>query len=161
MKTAIILLLGAMAIAATAPEDFNYVAGEGEVFQVSTSVLVRFGAGNQWIKQRVVGTVRCDAATFTDPAPGVAKTCETATQNRAPGVAQLTWDASPDPRVAEYRVYMKTATSDFSTGWSVGKQTKMGVTGLPRGETYSFCVKAFDSSGEGSDCSNLASKSIP
>lgn len=79
--------------------------------------------------------------------------------------AGLAWDAQSDPRVAGYRVYYGTGSRDYAqakgSGLDAGNCTSYVVSNLGRGSTYYFAVTAYDASGNESDFSNEASKSIP
>lgn len=79
--------------------------------------------------------------------------------------ATLGWDTVSDARVAGYRVYYGTGSRDYAqakgAGLNAGGCTTYVVTGLDRGRTYYFAVTAYDASGNESDFSNEASKTIP
>jgi chitodextrinase len=79
--------------------------------------------------------------------------------------ATLTWGAPSDSRVVGYRVYYGNGSRDYMQAWGTGAQagncTTYVVTNLNRGATYYFAVTAYDASGNESDFSNEASKSIP
>lgn len=79
--------------------------------------------------------------------------------------ATLSWDAVSNARVAGYRVYYGLASRNYAqakgVGLNAGGCTTYVVTGLDRGRTYYFAVTAYDASGNESDFSNEASKSIP
>lgn len=58
---------------------WRYCAVEGGVCTLSGSAqTIRFGADGRYATRQAAGQVRCDTATFGDPAPGVPKTCELA-----------------------------------------------------------------------------------
>ena len=79
--------------------------------------------------------------------------------------ATLIWDAISDARVSGFRVYYGTGSRDYAqakgAGLNAGGCTTYVVTGLDRGRTYYFAVTAYDASGNESDFSNEASKTIP
>lgn len=79
--------------------------------------------------------------------------------------ATLTWDPVSDARVIGHRVYYGTGSRDYAqakgAGVNAGGCTTYVVTGLDRGRTYYFAVTSYDSSGNESDFSNEASKTIP
>ena len=79
--------------------------------------------------------------------------------------ATLTWDPVSDARVTGHRVYYGTGSRDYAqakgAGVNAGGCTTYVVTGLDRGRTYYFAVTSYDSSGNESDFSNEASKTIP
>ena len=79
--------------------------------------------------------------------------------------ATLSWDPVSDARVTGHRVYFGTRSRDYAqangAGLNAGGCTTYVVTGLDRGRTYYFAVTSYDSSGNESDFSNEASKTIP
>jgi fibronectin type 3 domain-containing protein len=79
--------------------------------------------------------------------------------------ATLSWDVGSDPRIAGYRVYYGTGSRDYAqakgAGLNAGSCSTYVVTGLDRGLTYYFAVTAYDASGNESDFSNEARKTIP
>ena len=77
----------------------------------------------------------------------------------AAGLANLAWDASPDPNVAGYKIYYGTSSRNYSNSMSVGMVTSYNVIGLTPG-TYYFSVTACDASGNESGFSNEASKIV-
>ena len=98
---------------------------------------------------------------------GVSIECPSASAAADPGPvgAGLSWDAGTDARVVGYRVYYGTGSRDYAQakgmGLDAGNCTRFVVSGLERGRTYYFTVTAYDASGNESDFSNEASKSIP
>jgi len=87
----------------------------------------------------------------------VTLTVMSATSN---GTAQLSWDPSISTDVAGYKVYVGTASGNYSSSISVGIVTSYTVTNLGVGNTYYFAVTDYDSSGLESGLSNEVSKSI-
>jgi hypothetical protein len=77
----------------------------------------------------------------------------------AAGLANLAWDASPDPNVAGYKLYYGTSSGNYSNTINVGKVTSYSVSGLAPG-TYYFAVSAYDASGNESSFSNEAIKTV-
>lgn len=79
--------------------------------------------------------------------------------------ATLTWSAPGDANVVGYRVYYGTGSRDYrqakGAGINAGNCTSYVVNSLDLGRTYYFAVTAYDASGNESDFSNEASKSIP
>ncbi len=51
------------------------VASEGQKFTLVEPMIVRYGFTPAWVERTLSGTVTCNSATFTDPAPGVTKRC--------------------------------------------------------------------------------------
>lgn len=85
---------------ATAQAAWVKVANEWATFQTSGATVVRFGAGSQWIQKTVSGPGTCDRFFFgSDPAYGLAKTCEADVQATTPdpGIAP---SSSTTPTVA-------------------------------------------------------------
>jgi len=56
--------------------NWRRCAAEGGVCVVNGSARVRFGANGRYSTLQVTDRVTCNVRTFTDPAPGQAKTCE-------------------------------------------------------------------------------------
>lgn len=51
---------------------------EGSVMQLTAAAAIEYGAGSAWAGKTVgPGAVACSNATFSDPVPGVAKSCRT------------------------------------------------------------------------------------
>jgi len=75
------------------------------------------------------------------------------------GDAILTWDPNLEPDLAGYKVYYGTASGSYGTPIDVGNKTTYTVTGLGYG-TYYFAVKAYDTTGNLSNFSNEASKTL-
>ena len=81
-----------------------------------------------------------------------------------PGIADhdtalLSWQASADPRVMGYEVWMGTRPS-YQTPTKVGKATSYTYTKLAPG-TYYFNVTSYDSAGKRSAMSNRVIKNVP
>lgn len=66
----------------------------------------------------------------------------------------LAWDSSPSPAVAGYRVYLGTASGNYTTIVEVGNVTTNTVPGLTNGVTYFMAVTAYDTNGLESAFSN-------
>jgi hypothetical protein len=81
------------------------------------------------------------------------------------GTATLAWSAVSGPNLGGYRVYYGTASGNylqpFGQGINVGTATSYTITGLSSGNTYYFAVTAYDTSGNESNYSGEASKSLP
>jgi hypothetical protein len=75
------------------------------------------------------------------------------------GEAVLTWDQSPGPDVAGYKIYFGTASHLYGSPINAGNKTTFTFTGLDDG-TYYFSVTAYDTAGNESGFSNEASKTI-
>lgn len=56
----------------------------------------------------------------------------------------LSWDANPEPDIAGYRVYYRTAVGDSSEVVDVGNTTTFTVPSLGDGITYLFSVTAYN-----------------
>jgi hypothetical protein len=82
------------------------------------------------------------------------------TSPAARGQARLSWDASPEPDIVGYRVYMGTASGIYKSVFSVGTVTTFTVADLPAGATYFFAVTAYDSGGVESGLSDEVNKTI-
>jgi hypothetical protein len=76
--------------------------------------------------------------------------------------ATLLWDASADPEVAGYKVYLATASEGYGAPIATVPMdvTTYTITGLETGITYFFVVTAYNSSGAESSFSNEVSKAI-
>lgn len=57
------------------PPDVQVGCVENRTCTTSGIREIWFGAGNSWIYKLVNGTINCNVATFSDPAPGVFKAC--------------------------------------------------------------------------------------
>lgn len=154
--------------AAAAPpiEEWKPVAAEGEMFATHTSVMVRYGVADDIklsVRKRIQGAARCDALTFTDPAPGRAKSCMVNPENRAPGVAAVAWTNAPAPAIGT-RLYIRTKEGAYGppgSGWLAGKQERFVVAGLIRGQSYTFCARSEDAAGvESVECSNEGTREV-
>jgi len=77
-----------------------------------------------------------------------------------PGV-NLSWDASPDPGVAHYKIYFGTGSYNYTRTVTVGNVTSASIEGLTEGTTYYFAVTAISEWGEESDFSNEAIYVLP
>ncbi len=75
----------ASSAAATTGGSWTKVADENGGFTLSSTRLVRYGAGSSWIERSLSGTVSCSNATFGDPIAGVAKECDLLDQPAASG----------------------------------------------------------------------------
>ena len=152
-------------VSASATATWTEVAAEGEYFRVLNTVPIRFGAGDKWVKLRLSGSFQCNATTFgSDPAPGVAKTC----QSRDSFVAangMVTWTKNSDPAVVGYRVYYGSAPSSYfqpsGSGFAAGNNSRFTVVNLPSGQTSYFAVTSVDSTGRESPYSAEVSKKVP
>ncbi len=71
--------------AAATTGSWTKVADENGGFTLSSTRLVRYGAGSSWIERSLSGTVSCSNATFGDPIAGVAKECDLLDQPAASG----------------------------------------------------------------------------
>lgn len=70
------------------------------------------------------------------------------------GTASLAWDSSPSSGVTGYRVYIGSASGNYTSSVVAGNATTTTISGLTPGVTYFFAVKAFDASGVESAFSN-------
>jgi len=70
------------------------------------------------------------------------------------GTASLAWDSSPSSGVTGYRVYMGTASGNYTSNVAAGNATTTTLSGLTSGTTYFFAVKAYNASGVESAFSN-------
>ncbi len=99
------------------------VADENQVFTISGSQLVRFGAGSSWIEKTVSGNSKCDRFVFgSDPAYGVQKTCER-------------WVADSTATAADVSVAALPATIAAGSGYAVdsvnGNDANPGTAAAP------------------------------
>lgn len=98
---------------------------------------------------------------------GISVECPRATSiaSLAENSAALNWDAGTDPKIAGYRVYYGTASRAYAqakgSGLDAGNCNRFVVSNLERGRRYYFAVTAYDASGDESDFSNEASKTLP
>lgn len=82
----------AAVVRAAAAATWVKVANEWTSFSVSTTQLVRYGSGTQWIEKTVSGTVPCTNAFFgRDPLVGVTKQCEVQTAAAPATQVVLNW----------------------------------------------------------------------
>jgi hypothetical protein len=81
-----------------------------------------------------------------------------------PGSVTLQWTGANDSRVTGYRVYVGTSSGNYlwakGGGINAGGSSSSVVSGLNTGQTYYFSVTSYDSSGNESDFSAEASKTI-
>lgn len=70
------------------------------------------------------------------------------------GTAGLAWDSSPSSGVAGYRVYLGTASRNYTSSVEAGTATTTTIQNLLSGTTYFFAVKAYNASGTESAFSN-------
>ena len=63
------------------------------------------------------------------------------------GSVLLTWEAGPEPDIAEYWIYYGTSTRVYAPPIPVGNVTSYTISGLDEGKTYYFSVTAVDTSG--------------
>ena len=77
------------------------------------------------------------------------------------GQVTVAWDASPDPTIVGYKVYVGTTSGVYSVSVvDVGNVTSYTVTGLQPGTVY-IATTAYDQSGLESGFSNEVSATIP
>jgi len=74
---------------------------------------------------------------------------------------QLTWDPSPEPDIAGYRLYYGLASGDYSHVSDVGPLTSCVIAGLQENRVYFFAATAYTTSGLESAFSNELSYAIP
>jgi hypothetical protein len=86
---------------------------------------------------------------------------------RSEGATKLTWEApttvsdgTPLTDLAGYKIYYGTSSGNYTEVIDAGNVTTYTVGSLPPG-TYYFAVTAYNGSGNESDYSNEASKTIP
>ncbi len=65
----------------------------------------------------------------------------------------LGWDAVPEPNIQAYRLYVGTASAQYSTTYEAGAVLSFQIDDLEIGRTYYFSVKAIDTTGAESDFS--------
>jgi hypothetical protein len=66
-------------------------------------------------------------------------------------VNTISWDANTEPELAGYKVYMGRRSMVYDTEINVGTVTSYELTS-PEGAQCFFAVKAYDRSGNCSDC---------
>ncbi|HTQ51105.1 MAG TPA: fibronectin type III domain-containing protein [Candidatus Acidoferrales bacterium] len=66
----------------------------------------------------------------------------------------LTWNPSPSPDVAGYNVYSGVVSGIYSSKLTVGKTPTATIGSLTPGNTYYFCVTAYNNAGAESPPSN-------
>jgi len=76
------------------------------------------------------------------------------------GSAQLSWSPSSSAGVTGYKIYIGTASRQYTSPIDVGIDTTHNIAGLLSGKTYYFAVTAYSSGGE-SAWSDEVQKSIP
>lgn len=77
------------------------------------------------------------------------------------GTASLTWDASTDPSIARYNLYMGTQPGVYGPPVAVGSNTSYTAGNLTGGKTYYFSVTAVNAGGAESQYSNEVNKAVP
>jgi chitinase len=77
------------------------------------------------------------------------------------GSATLAWDASADPGVTGYFVYVGNTSGSYNTKLDVSNYTGVTVSNLLQGMTYYFAASAYDRYGYESSLSPEASVVIP
>jgi len=70
------------------------------------------------------------------------------------GEVGVAWDAKTEPEIVGYKIYYQGVTHTDLRSIDVGSVTTYTVTGLDP-DTYSFCVTAYDPSGNETGCSNV------
>ena len=80
--------------------------------------------------------------------------CLLETTSLASSSVILTWDANPEPDVEGYKIYMGTASGNYSQTNNVGNVVVATLSGLTTGTTYYFVATAYNTSGLESDYSN-------
>jgi chitodextrinase len=74
---------------------------------------------------------------------------------------QLSWDASPEPDLMGYTVYMGTSQGSYNTTKNTGLNSSYVFQNLPQGITYYFTVTAYDQTNNESLPSEEVSVKIP
>lgn len=74
---------------------------------------------------------------------------------------QLSWDASPEPDLMGYNVYMGTSQGSYHTTKNTGPNPSYVFQNLPQGITYYFTVTAYDQTNNESLPSEEVSVKIP
>jgi hypothetical protein len=74
--------------------------------------------------------------------------------------ATLMWSPNGETDLAGYKVYIGNAPGAYGPPITIGKQTSYTVGNLQLGNTYYFALSAYDTSGNESALSTVASKSI-
>ena len=90
-------------------------------------------------------------------------TSSSTTGTSTTGSATLSWALGTDPGLAGYYVYVGTSSGVYNypgSPFTTGLVSTYTIPNLPKGQTYSFALKAFNSSGQTSDFSAEVSKSI-
>ncbi|MES2609347.1 MAG: hypothetical protein V4679_03850 [Pseudomonadota bacterium] len=68
------------------------IAAEYQPFSLDASQVVRFGSDTRWVQATLAGASYCGIGTFgSDPAPGIAKTCQVQSAPAAQVAASGTW----------------------------------------------------------------------
>jgi hypothetical protein len=120
-------------------------------------------------------TVRITAVSVADPTTSGSATATVAATappvaSGTTGSATVSWtppttrtDGSTLTNLAGYRIYYGTSQGNYSHTISVANVglTSYVVTDLPGGATYYFVATSYDTNGEESPYSNVASKAIP
>jgi hypothetical protein len=101
----------------------------------------------------------------TPPSPPPASTPPSKPPPPSPstGNVTLTWTANGEPDLAGYKIYVGTASGTYNFPGSpfvTGKVTSYTVSNLPKGQTYSFAMSAYDSAGNESQLSAEVNKSL-
>jgi hypothetical protein len=73
----------------------------------------------------------------------------------------LIWSANTDPTIAGYNVYYGETSNTYPNMINVGNVTNITISGLTEGTTYYFAATTYDSLGNQSDYSNVASYTAP
>jgi len=60
---------------------------------------------------------------------------------------QLEWDVNPEPDLAGYRIYFRTAYESYGQGIDTGLATTATMSNLVPGMTYFFAVTAYNAAG--------------
>jgi hypothetical protein len=74
--------------------------------------------------------------------------------------ATLTWSPNGETDLAGYKIYVGNAPGSYGPPITIGKQTSYTFSNLQLGNTYYFALSAYDTSGNESGLSTVASKSI-
>jgi hypothetical protein len=73
----------------------------------------------------------------------------------------LTWNPSTNSNVAGYNIYYGVASNTYTSMTHVGNITNTTISGMVAGVTYYFAATTYDSLGDQSGYSNVASYAVP
>ena len=103
------------------------------------------------------------ASLLQPPTPVVSTLPSTPPPSPSTGNVTLSWTANGELDLAGYKIYVGTASGTYNFPGSpfvTGKVTSYTVSNLPKGQTYSFAMSAYDSAGNESPLSAEVSKTL-